>query len=70
MPASVQERGAALTGCTVVVGALFGPPSDTDGPDSELEKHLADANIIMSQPFFPAYLTAERIAKAPKLEMA
>jgi formate dehydrogenase len=44
--------------------------SSKDGPDSELEKHLADAEIVISQPFWPAYLTAERIAKAPKLKMA
>jgi formate dehydrogenase len=44
--------------------------SSKDGPDSELEKHLKDADVIISQPFFPAYLTAERIAKAPKLKMA
>ncbi len=44
--------------------------SSKDGPDSELEKHLHDAEIIISQPFWPAYLTAERIAKAPKLKMA
>jgi formate dehydrogenase len=44
--------------------------SDKDGPDSEFEKHLADAEVVISQPFFPAYLTAERIAKAPKLKLA
>jgi len=44
--------------------------SSKDGPDSELEKHLPDAEIVISQPFWPAYLTAERIAKAPKLKMA
>jgi formate dehydrogenase len=44
--------------------------SSKDGPDSVLEKNLHDAEIIISQPFWPAYLTAERIAKAPKLKMA
>lgn len=44
--------------------------SDKDGSNSEFESHLADAEIIISQPFWPAYLTAERIAKAPKLKMA
>jgi formate dehydrogenase len=44
--------------------------SDKDGPDSEFERHLADAEVVISQPFFPAYLTAERIAKAPKLKLA
>ncbi|MGY0711257.1 NAD-dependent formate dehydrogenase [Azospirillum argentinense] len=44
--------------------------SDKDGPDSRLEQELADAEIVISQPFWPAYLTAERIAKAPKLKLA
>ena len=29
-----------------------------------------DAEIVISQPFWPAYMTAERIAKAPKLKLA
>jgi formate dehydrogenase len=44
--------------------------SDKDGEDSEFERHLADAEIVISQPFWPAYLTAERIAKAPNLKLA
>src|ERR1700676_4191705 len=38
--------------------------SDKDGPDSEFERELPDADVVISQPFWPAYLTAERIAKA------
>ena len=34
------------------------------------ERELVDADIVISQPFWPAYLTAERIAKAPKLKLA
>lgn len=44
--------------------------SDKDGPDSAFEKELPDAEIVISQPFWPAYLTAERIAKASKLKLA
>jgi formate dehydrogenase len=44
--------------------------SDKDGPDSVFERELPDAEIVISQPFWPAYLTAERIAKAPKLKLA
>src|SRR5271168_2168568 len=44
--------------------------SDKDGPNSVFEKELPDADIVISQPFWPAYLTAERIAKAPKLKLA
>jgi formate dehydrogenase len=44
--------------------------SDKDGPNSTFEKELPDAEIVISQPFWPAYLTAERIAKAKKLKLA
>ncbi len=44
--------------------------SDKDGPNSEFEKLLPDAEVVISQPFWPAYLTKERIAKARKLKLA
>lgn len=44
--------------------------SDKDGANSTLDKELPDAEIVISQPFWPAYITAARIAKAPKLKMA
>jgi formate dehydrogenase len=44
--------------------------SDKDGPDSVFEQELPEAEIVISQPFWPAYLTAERIAKAPNLKLA
>ena len=52
------------------LGHTFIVTSDKDGPDSVLERELYDAEIVISQPFWPAYLTAERIAKAPKLKLA
>ena len=44
--------------------------SDKDGEDSVFDRELIDADVVISQPFWPAYLTAERIAKAKKLKMA
>jgi formate dehydrogenase len=45
--------------------------SDKDGEDSVLDRELVDgAEIVISQPFWPAYLTEARIAKAPKLKLA
>jgi formate dehydrogenase len=44
--------------------------SDKEGDNSVFDQHLADAEIVISQPFWPAYLTAERIAKAPNLKLA
>jgi formate dehydrogenase len=52
------------------LGHTFIVTSNKDGPDSVLERELHDAEIVISQPFWPAYLTAERIAKAPKLKLA
>src|SRR4029077_15562157 len=44
--------------------------SDKEGPTSVFERELPDAEVVISQPFWPAYLTAERIAKAKKLKLA
>ena len=43
---------------------------DKEGEDSELDKHLKDANILISTPFHPAYLTKERIEKAQNLKLS
>ena len=43
--------------------------SSKDGADSVLDRELPDAEIVISQPFWPAYMTAERIAKAKKLKL-
>lgn len=42
--------------------------ADKDGPDSEFESHLPTAHYVISQPFWPAYLTEERISKAKLLK--
>ncbi|HEY2642336.1 MAG TPA: NAD-dependent formate dehydrogenase [Galbitalea sp.] len=44
--------------------------SDKEGPDSVFDRELPDADVVISQPFWPAYLTADRIAKAPRLKLA
>ncbi len=51
-------------------GHAFVVTSDKDGAGSVFDRELADAEIVISQPFWPAYLTAERIAKAPNLKLA
>ncbi len=43
--------------------------ADKDGADSVFERELSDADIVISQPFWPAYMTAERFAKAKNLKM-
>ena len=44
--------------------------SDKDGPNSLFERELPDAEIVISQPFWPAYMTEERFKKAKKLKLA
>ncbi|WP_089104573.1 NAD-dependent formate dehydrogenase [Streptomyces hyaluromycini] len=44
--------------------------SDKEGADSALDRELPDADVVVSQPFWPAYLTPERIAAAPRLRLA
>jgi formate dehydrogenase len=44
--------------------------SDKDGADSMFERELPSADVVISQPFWPAYLTRERIANAPQLKLA
>jgi formate dehydrogenase len=51
-------------------GHTFVVTPDKDGPDSVFERELPGVDIVISQPFWPAYLTAERIAKAPSLQLA
>jgi formate dehydrogenase len=52
------------------LGHTFVVTSDKEGENSVFERELLDAEIVISQPFWPAYLTAERIAKAKKLKLA
>jgi formate dehydrogenase len=44
--------------------------SDKEGPDSVVDRELPDAAVVISQPFWPAYLTPERISRAPRLKLA
>ena len=51
-------------------GHTFVVTSDKDGANSVFERELPTAEVVISQPFWPAYLTAERIARAPNLKLA
>ncbi|MGW0992957.1 NAD-dependent formate dehydrogenase [Streptomyces sp. NPDC002523] len=51
-------------------GHTYVVTSDKEGPDSTLDRELADADVVISQPFWPAYLTPERIAAAPRLKLS
>ncbi|MGW3014276.1 NAD-dependent formate dehydrogenase [Streptomyces sp. NPDC001219] len=51
-------------------GHTFVVTSDKEGADSTLDRELPDSDVVISQPFWPAYLTPERIAAAPRLRLA
>ncbi|MFE9607341.1 NAD-dependent formate dehydrogenase [Streptomyces sp. NPDC006012] len=51
-------------------GDTYVVTSDKDGPDSVLDRELPDTDVVISQPCWPAYLTPERIASAPRLKLA
>jgi hypothetical protein len=51
-------------------GHTFVVTSGKDGANSVFERELPDAEIVISQPFWPAYLTADGIAKATELKLA
>jgi len=44
--------------------------SSKDGEDNVADKELIDADIVISQPFFPYYLTREKMESAKNLKMA
>ncbi|KAH0286445.1 D-isomer specific 2-hydroxyacid dehydrogenase [Aureobasidium namibiae CBS 147.97] len=44
--------------------------SDKEGENSKFDQHLVDAEVIITTPFHPGYLTKERLAKAKNLKIA
>ena len=62
--------GLGLENFVTSQGHRFVVTSDKDSADSVFDREILDADIVISQPFWPAYLTAERIAKAPNLKLA
>jgi len=44
--------------------------SDKDGEGCTADKELVDADIVISQPFWPYYVTREKMETAPNLKMA
>ncbi|GAA5824358.1 hypothetical protein JCM11251_000388 [Rhodosporidiobolus azoricus] len=44
--------------------------SDKEGPDSVFQKEIVDADVLITTPFHPGYLTRDLIAKAKNLKIA
>ena len=51
-------------------GHEFVVTNSKDGEGCEADKHIVDADVVISQPFFPYYLTKKRIEMAKNLKMA
>src|SRR3984957_14102175 len=52
------------------LGNTFVVTSTQERPNSDNERELPDTDIVISQPFWPAFLTAERMARAKNLKLA
>ncbi|KJA20691.1 hypothetical protein HYPSUDRAFT_203488 [Hypholoma sublateritium FD-334 SS-4] len=63
-----------------LIGKLTQPPSHVEwqlnilqyskeGPDSDFQKHLVDAEVLITTPFHPGYLTRELVEKAKNLKI-
>ncbi len=62
-PGELLGSGAGELGLRSVLekqGHTMVVTSDKDGPYGVFEGELPDAHVVISQPFWPAYLTAER----------
>lgn len=41
-----------------------------EGADSDLDKYLPEADVVITTPFHPGYLSPERLSKATRLKLA
>ncbi|KAJ7076335.1 NAD-dependent formate dehydrogenase, partial [Mycena belliarum] len=48
---------------------LFVVSSDKEGPDSFFQKHIVDAEVLITTPFHPGYLTKDLVEKAKNLKL-
>ncbi|PCH43627.1 NAD-dependent formate dehydrogenase [Wolfiporia cocos MD-104 SS10] len=50
-------------------GHEFIVSDDKEGPDSVFQKHIVDAEVLITTPFHPGYLTRDLISKAKNLKI-
>ncbi|GAB4849185.1 formate dehydrogenase (NAD+) [Ancistrocladus abbreviatus] len=63
------ERALGIRDWLELRGHQYIVTDDKEGPDCELEKHIPDLHVLITTPFHPAYVTAERIKRAKNLEL-
>ncbi|KAK9463735.1 uncharacterized protein V1516DRAFT_618390 [Lipomyces oligophaga] len=63
------ENELGLRGYLESKGHTFVVTDDKEGANSTLDKEIVDAEIVITTPFHPGYITRERIEKAKKLKV-
>ncbi|KAI0305461.1 NAD-dependent formate dehydrogenase [Multifurca ochricompacta] len=51
------------------LGHEYTVSSSKEGPDSDFQKHIVDAEVLITTPFHPGYLTRDLIEKAKNLKL-
>ncbi|GAA6064167.1 hypothetical protein JCM10212_002989 [Sporobolomyces blumeae] len=64
------ENALGLRDWAKAKGIEFVVTSDKEGPNSDFQKHVVDADILITTPFHPGYLTRDLIEKAKNLKLA
>lgn len=62
--------GLGLVGWLEGLGHTVVVTDSKEGEDSVLDRELPDADVVISQPFWPAYLTPARLNEAKNLKIA
>jgi formate dehydrogenase len=65
-----KENALGLRPWLEAQGHTLVSTSDKDREDSTFDRELVDADVIITTPFHPGYLTKERLAKAKNLKLA
>lgn len=63
------EHGLGIKDWLKSQGHTYILTDDKEGPNCELEKHIEDMHVLITTPFHPAYVTADRIKRAKNLEL-
>ncbi|KAF3332766.1 formate dehydrogenase [Carex littledalei] len=63
------EHGLGIKNWLESQGHTYILTDDKEGPNCELEKHIEDMHVLITTPFHPAYVTADRIKRAKNLQL-
>jgi len=63
------ENGLGLRPWLESLGHEYIVSSSKEGPDSDFQKHIVDAEVLITTPFHPGYLTRDLVEKAKNLKL-